>query len=129
MTKISSSPTCRCRGSSAPGAKRVIWTRRFVGGSCQRILNVIPGLSSCQATSLTAMIRDRGLVVMAIPRASIESWREPSRLPEALGRDAERPVEPGRRVLPRDDHRELRNGVVVVVPLHAREELVVDVPS
>ncbi len=50
-----------------------------------------------------------------------------SSLPEFLRWDAERPVEARGRVLPRDDHRHLRDGVVVVVPLHAREELVVDV--
>src|SRR5882672_6110 len=50
-----------------------------------------------------------------------------SSLPEPLRWDAERPVEARGRVLPRDDHRQLRDGVVVVVSLHAREELVVDV--
>src|SRR5258705_696211 len=50
-----------------------------------------------------------------------------SALPEPLRWDAERPVEARGRVLPRDDHRHLRDGVVVVVPLHTREELVVDV--
>src|SRR5438874_2558823 len=52
-----------------------------------------------------------------------------SSLPEALRWDAERPVEARGRVLPRDDHRQLRDGVVVVVPLHAREQLVVDVAA
>ena len=49
------------------------------------------------------------------------------RLPEPLRWDAERPVEARRCVLPRDDHRQLRDSVVVVVPSHAREQLVVDV--
>src|SRR5262245_23842227 len=53
----------------------------------------------------------------------------PSSLPEPLRWDAERPVEARRRVLPRDDHRQLRDGVVVVVPLHPREQLVVDVAA
>src|SRR5437867_6721349 len=48
-------------------------------------------------------------------------------LPEPLRWDAERPVEARGCVLPRDDHRQLGNGVVVVVSLHAREKLVVDV--
>src|SRR5882724_4391533 len=52
-----------------------------------------------------------------------------SPLPEPLGWDAERPVEARGRVLPRDDHRHLRDGVVVVVSLHAREQLVVDVTA
>src|SRR5258705_3581938 len=51
------------------------------------------------------------------------------RLPEPLRWDAERPVEARGRVLPRDDHRHLRDGVVVVVPLHADEQLVVDVAA
>src|SRR5437773_7725474 len=50
-------------------------------------------------------------------------------LPEPLRWDAERPVEARGCVLPRDDHRQLRDGVVVVVPLHAREQLVVDVAA
>src|SRR5688572_9267745 len=54
---------------------------------------------------------------------------ERSWLPEALRWDAERPIEARGRVLPRDDHRQLRDGVVVVVPLHAREELVADVAA
>src|SRR2546429_199709 len=52
-----------------------------------------------------------------------------SSLPEPLRWDAERPVEARGRVLPRDDHRQLRDGVVVVMPLHPREELVVDVAA
>src|ERR1700730_5285581 len=52
-----------------------------------------------------------------------------SSLPEPLRWDAERPVEARGRVLPRDDHRQLRDGVVVVVSLHAREKLVVDVAA
>src|SRR5438874_325339 len=52
-----------------------------------------------------------------------------SSLPEALRWDAKRPVEARGRVLPRDDHRQLRDGVVVVVPLHAREQVVVDVAA
>src|SRR5213082_3545683 len=48
-------------------------------------------------------------------------------LPEPLRWAAERPVEARACVLPRDDHRQLGNGVVVVVSLHAREKLVVDV--
>src|ERR1700731_5449754 len=48
-------------------------------------------------------------------------------LPELLRWDAERPVEARGRVLPRDDHRQLRNGVVVIVLLQAREQLVVDI--
>src|SRR6185369_16517968 len=51
------------------------------------------------------------------------------RLPEPLRWDSERTVEARGRVLPRDDHRQLRDGVVVVVPLHAREQLVVDVTA
>src|SRR5258705_4013983 len=51
-----------------------------------------------------------------------------SSLPEPLRWDAERPVEARGRVLPRDDHRQLRDGVVVVVLLRARKQLVVDVP-
>src|SRR3989441_4028952 len=50
-------------------------------------------------------------------------------LPEPLRWDAERPVEARGCVLPRDDHRQLRDGVVGVVPLHAREQLVVDVAA
>src|SRR5260370_36874696 len=50
-----------------------------------------------------------------------------SSLPEPLRWDAERPVEAGGRVLPRDDHRQLRDGVVVVVLLDARKQLVVDI--
>jgi len=46
-----------------------------------------------------------------------------------LAMGCERPVEARGRVLPRDDHRQLRDGVVVVVPLHAREQLVVDVAA
>src|SRR5436853_7806654 len=53
--------------------------------------------------------------------------RDRSWLPEPLRWNAERSVEARGRVLPRDDHRQLRDGVVVVMPLHAREELVVDV--
>src|SRR5262249_9003274 len=53
----------------------------------------------------------------------------PSRLPEPLRWDAKRPVETRGCVLPGDDHRQLRDGVVVVVPLHAREQLVVDVAA
>jgi len=52
-----------------------------------------------------------------------------SRLPEPLRGDAEGAVEARGGVLPRDDHRQLRDGVVVVVPLQAREELVVDVAA
>src|SRR6266567_85952 len=58
------------------------------------------------------------------PAVTDRSW-----LPEPLRWDAERPVEARGRVLPRDDHRQLRDGVVVVMPLHAREELVVDVAA
>src|SRR6266567_2898639 len=58
------------------------------------------------------------------PAVTDRSW-----LPEPLRWDAERPVEARGRVLPRDDHRQLRDGVVVVVPLHAREQLVVDVAA
>ena len=36
-------------------------------------------------------------------------------------------VETRGRVLPSDYHREFRDGVVIVVPLYAREQLVVDV--
>mgnify|MGYP001792006347 CR=1 FL=1 len=50
-----------------------------------------------------------------------------SSLPEALRWDAERPVEAGGCILPGDDHRQLRDGVVVVALLEAREQLVVDV--
>jgi hypothetical protein len=50
-----------------------------------------------------------------------------SSLPELLRWDAKRVVEARGRVLPRDDHRHLRDGVVVVVPLQAREQLVIDV--
>src|SRR6185312_16836358 len=52
-----------------------------------------------------------------------------SRLPESLRWDAERPVETRGRVLPRDDHRQLRDRVVVVVPSHPREQLVADVAA
>src|SRR5580765_1414937 len=52
-----------------------------------------------------------------------------SSLPEPLRWDAERPVEARGRILPRDDHRHLGDGIVVVVPLHAREELVTDVTA
>jgi hypothetical protein len=41
--------------------------------------------------------------------------------------DAERPVKARGRILPRDDHRYLRDGLVVIVLLQAREQLVVDV--
>jgi hypothetical protein len=41
--------------------------------------------------------------------------------------DAECPVEARARILPRDDHRQFRDGVVVIVPLQPREQLVVDV--
>src|SRR5881628_2400880 len=51
------------------------------------------------------------------------------RLPEPLRWDAERPVEARGCILPRDDHRQLRDGVVIVVPLHTREQLVVDVAA
>src|SRR5437899_2928409 len=44
-----------------------------------------------------------------------------SSLPESLRWDAERPVEARGCVLPRDDHRQLRDGVVVVVLSHPRE--------
>jgi hypothetical protein len=43
--------------------------------------------------------------------------------------DAEGPVEARGCVFPRDDHRQLRDGVVVVVPLQAREQLVIDVAA
>ena len=36
-------------------------------------------------------------------------------------------IEARGRVLPRDDHRQLRDGIVVVVPLQACEQLVVDI--
>src|SRR5260370_18643042 len=52
-----------------------------------------------------------------------------SSLPEPLRWDAERPVEARGRVRPRDDHRQLRDGVVVVVLSQAREQLVVDVAA
>src|SRR5258708_39585476 len=52
-----------------------------------------------------------------------------SSLPEPLRWNAERPVEARGRVLPRDDHRQLRDGVVVVVLSQAREQLVVDVAA
>src|SRR5262249_6802077 len=52
-----------------------------------------------------------------------------SALPEPLRWDAERAIEARRRVLPRDDHRQLRDGVVVVVLPHAYEQRVVDVPA
>ena len=56
--------------------------------------------------------------------ASARLW-----LPEPLRWNAECPVEARGCVLPRDDHRQLRDGVVIVVPLHAREQLVVDVAA
>src|SRR5215467_10604126 len=52
-----------------------------------------------------------------------------SSLPEPLGWDAERSVEARGRILPRDDHRQFSDGVVVVVSLQAREELIVDVAT
>src|SRR5262245_59788092 len=52
-----------------------------------------------------------------------------SRFPEPLRGDAERPIEARRGVLPCDDHRQLGDGVVVVVPLQAGEQVVVDVAS
>jgi hypothetical protein len=55
--------------------------------------------------------------------------RVQSSLPEPLGWDAERSVEARGRVLPRDDHRQFSDGVVVVVSLQAREELIVDVAA
>src|SRR5436309_2179741 len=66
MTKISSSPACRCRGSRAPGPKRVIWARRFVAGSSHRILKLMPGRNSCQPRSLVEMMRERGVVVVMV---------------------------------------------------------------
>src|SRR2546428_240182 len=65
--KISSSPTCRWSGSCAPGAKRVIWARRFVALSSQRILKLMPGRNSCQPSSPMEMICDRGPVVVIVP--------------------------------------------------------------
>src|SRR5438552_10532087 len=62
-------------------------------------------------------------------RATTSCECRTSRLPEPLRWDAERPVEARGGVLPRDDHRQLRDGVVVVVPLHAREQLVVDIAA
>src|SRR2546422_6872104 len=67
ITKISSSPTCRWSGSCAPGAKRVIWARRFVALSSQRILKLMPGRNSCQPSSPMEMICDRGPVVVIVP--------------------------------------------------------------
>jgi hypothetical protein len=55
---------------------------------------------------------------------TVTSW-----LPEPLRWDAERPVEARGCVLPRDDHGQLCNGVIIVVLLHAREQFVVDVAA
>src|SRR2546426_585803 len=66
--------------------------------------------------------QSRGLKLRPARASADRSW-----FPEPLRWDAERPVEARGRVLPRDDHRQLGDGVVVEVPLHAREELVVDV--
>src|SRR6516225_12301359 len=52
-----------------------------------------------------------------------------SSLPEPLRWNAERPVEARGGVLPRDDHRQLSDGIVVVVLLQAREQLVVNVAA
>src|SRR5712692_11688864 len=94
---------------------RADWT---ASGACTSGSTAPPGgatrrASGCAATtSTTRAERSRGC------RSS---------LPESLRWDAERPVEARGRVLPRDDHRQLGDGVVVVVLLQAREQLVVDV--
>src|SRR5438874_5469525 len=62
-------------------------------------------------------------------RATTSCECRTSRLPEPLRWDAERPVEARGGVLPRDDHRQFRDGVIVVMALHAREQLVVDVAA
>jgi hypothetical protein len=49
------------------------------------------------------------------------------RLPEPRGGHAERPAEARARVLPRDQHRELRDLLLVVVLAHPREQRIVDV--
>jgi len=50
-----------------------------------------------------------------------------SPLPEPLGWNTERPVEARGGVLPCYDHRQLRYRVVVIEPLQAREQSVIDV--
>ena len=57
-------------------------------------------------------------------QTQLRSW-----LPEPLRWDAECPVESRGCILPRDDHRQLCDGVVIVVTLHAREQLIVDVTA
>src|SRR5206468_3361890 len=64
-----------------------------------------------------------------LPRLAALTHQTLPLLPEPLRRDAERPVETRGCILPRDDHRQLRDGVVIVVPLHAREQLVVDIAA
>src|SRR6185295_3634563 len=62
-TKISSSPTCRCRGSCAPGSMRVKMACRLVAASSQRLFRLTPGCRSSHGRSLIEMIRDIGFIV------------------------------------------------------------------
>ena len=59
--------------------------------------------------------------------ATILSAYRSSSLPETLRWNSECPVETRGRVFPRDDHRQLRDGVGVEVSLQVREQIVVDV--
>src|SRR5690349_7594442 len=78
----------------------------------------VPCSATCMRRPLVSIIR---CVIAFMAPTEILSF------PEPLRRDAKRAVEARGGVLPRDDHGELRDGVVVVVPLHAREQVVVDV--
>src|SRR5262249_40613238 len=64
MTNTSSSPACRCSGSLASGAMRVIIARRLLSGCAQMSLPRTPGWRSCHGRSLSEMICDRGVVVV-----------------------------------------------------------------
>jgi hypothetical protein len=86
-----------------------------------------------KATAIESLGQQVWVATEGNPFMIVETMRglqdDRSSLPEPLRWDAERPVEARGRVLPRDDHRQLRDGVVVVVVLHAREQLVVDVAA
>src|SRR5215510_3721254 len=93
MTNTSSSPACRCSGSLAPGAMRVIIARRLLSGCCQMSLPRTPGWRSCHGRSLSEMICDRGVVVVLMGgfsccvtscRESIAHRRRGQRGPAAL---------------------------------------------
>src|SRR5215470_14212716 len=64
MTNTSSSPTCRCSGSWAPGAIRVIIARRLLSACSQMLLPRTPGCRSCHGKSLSEMICDNGVLVV-----------------------------------------------------------------